>query len=135
MRALRDIAWVAGIIEGEGTIIASTGAYRKNTKHVVRQFRLAIEMTDLDVLQRAKEVLGPRCTLRQRKPPSVNPNHRDRFILCLTGSELAGWLMTIYPFMGQRRRARIRLALNLWKQMRPSWRYAELPETSLRVVA
>jgi len=130
---IREIAWVAAMIEAEGTIIA--GRYKRPDGYAVRQFRLAVEMTDLDVLIRIRDILGHYCTLRERKPPSLNPRHRRRYILCLTGPELAGWLMTIYPLMGERRRTRIRSALLVWKEQRTTWRHRQLRTTPLRVIA
>lgn len=128
---IREIAWAAGIIEGEGTIIAAVT--KASDGYKIRQFRLAVEMTDLDVLLKLRDILGPRCTLRERTPPSANPKHRRRYILCLTGNELAGWLMTIYALMGQRRRDRIRTALLLWKQLRTTYRHSAHRETMLRI--
>lgn len=137
MRTTAQIAWVAAMIEAEGCIVATSYQYQKPGRghYQARCFRLAIEMTDLDVVLRIRDILGPLCTVRERKPPSVNPNHRRRYILQFTGNELAGWLMTIYPFMGQRRRAKIRQALKLWHEMKACWRYARLPETALRIVS
>ena len=126
-----QIAWAAGLIEGEGTIIASIT--KREGGYPIRQFRLAVEMTDLDVLKRLAGILGPRVTLRERKPPSLNPKHRQRYILCLTGSELAGWLMTIYPLMGERRRTRIRESLLVWRSLRTTWRHNLHRVTPLRV--
>jgi hypothetical protein len=134
MRTVRDIVWAAALIEGEGCIVA--GEYRSQREdRLVRQFRLAVEMTDLDILVRLRGILGPQATLRERRPPSVNPKHRRRYILVLTGCELAGWLMTIYPIMGERRQTKIRSALTLWKKMRTNWRHANLRQTPLRIVA
>jgi hypothetical protein len=137
MRTAAEIAWAAGIIEGEGCLISGEylgkRAVYKGKQYPIRNFRLAVEMTDLDVLQRLKHILGGHCTLRKRTPPSLNPKHRDTYILVLNGNELAGWLMTIYAYMGVRRRAKIREALGMWKRMRTNWRHVKQRFTSLRV--
>jgi hypothetical protein len=89
MRSIKDIAWLAGIVEGEGCVIASSylGMRKENAARAypVRCFRLAIEMCDLDVLQKVQRILGPCATVRERISPSINPKHRRRFILQLTG--------------------------------------------------
>jgi hypothetical protein len=77
--------------------------------------------------------LGPAATLRKRNPPSINPDHKERYILQMTGNELAGWLMTIYPLMGARRKQKIKDALSLWKEMRSNWRYSKQRETPNRI--
>jgi len=134
---MKRVAWVAGIIEGEGCIVVSkrNRPLVKGRKYPVRQFRLAVEMTDLDVLIKLKEILGQYATLRERIPKNFNPNHRRRYILCLTGKELASWLMMIYPFMGERRKKRIRQGLIVWRRMRCTWRHKIPRYTPLRIVA
>ncbi len=109
-----DIAWVAGLIEGEGTIIA----YESKSDRVKKQVRFAVEMTDLDVLQKLQRILGTNARLIKRNPPSLNPNHRDSFIVTLSGSYAIAWLLTIYCFLGTRRRAAVIKAVNLWKTMK-----------------
>jgi hypothetical protein len=42
-----DIAWAAGLFEGEGTIVDSTGSVQ-----------LRVKMTDLDVLEKRFDVFG-----------------------------------------------------------------------------
>jgi hypothetical protein len=42
-----DIAWAAGLFEGEGTIVDSTGSVQ-----------LRVKMTDLDVLEKLFDVFG-----------------------------------------------------------------------------
>ncbi len=136
MRSIREIVWAAAIIEGEGCIVASVYQHRRKGElqaHPIRVFRLAVEMTDLDILIRLRDILGPVATIRQRKHPTLNPKHRDRYILQMTGAELAGWLMTIYPIMGDRRKARIRSALRVWLTMKTQWRYSQKPYTALRI--
>src|SRR5690606_28587602 len=112
---MRKVAWAAGIVEGEGCIIMSE--YSQDGR-VRRQVRLAVEMTDLDVLERLAEVFGPRTRLRQRKPPSLNPRHRDRYILTLSGVALLEWLQTLYPFFGDRRKRKVREALRMIRMSR-----------------
>lgn len=110
---MRDIAWAAGLVEGEGCILASD--YRRpGGRKSEKQIRLAVEMTDRDVLERLRSILGRRARLRERRPPSVNPRHRRRWILTLNGPDLIGWLQTLYPFLGERRRAAARKAISLW---------------------
>lgn len=107
-----DMAWASGIIEGEGTIIAHHGKLGE------KQIRLAVEMTDLDILERLKDILGDKARLIKRNPPSLNLKHRDRYILTLSGTPAISWLMTIYGLLGIRRRKAVLKAITLWKTMR-----------------
>ena len=106
MISMMDIAWVAGIVEGEGCIVVSPKS---------RSLRLSVEMTDLDVLQRLATILGPTARVNKRNIELKNPAHKDRYVLHLYGAPMAGWLQTIYPLMGARRQSRIRDALVMFK--------------------
>lgn len=74
-------------------------------------------MTDLDVLQKFCSFF-PTARLSQRKVKLRNLAHKDRYIVHLTGSPMAALLMTIYPLMSERRKAKIEQAIELFKQMR-----------------
>lgn len=95
-----DAAWLAGLVEGEGTLIFTN-------KNAVA---LTVFMTDLDVLERCREVAGvgsvrgPYGDGRPNRKPiykwSVNKADHVREVLG-----------AIRPFMGQRRAERIDAAL------------------------
>lgn len=106
MPNLAEIGWVAGIVEGEGCIVVSP---KSST------LRLSVEMTDLDVLQKLARILGSDSRLTERKIKLANPNHKTRYILHLCGRSLLGWLQTIYPLMGTRRKTKIIEALLAFK--------------------
>jgi hypothetical protein len=101
MVSLIDIGWLAGFIEGEGTIDAS------------RRYGLVFATTDADVAARAVRILGGnlngpyRHHVEGRKPFWRGTVH---------GSKAAGWCMTLYPLMGERRRAKIREWLRKWRE-------------------
>ena len=73
-------------------------------------------MTDVDILLRLARILGEHAKVHERHPKDLNPNHRARFILTLSGPSLFGWLQTIYPIMGKRRQAKIREAIRFYKE-------------------
>lgn len=109
MTTMMEIAWIAGIVEGEGCIVVQPSS---------KTLRLSIEMTDLDVLQKAQRIFGPDARLSKRTVKLSNPKWRDRYILHLCGSRLMQWLMTIYPLMGNRRKAKIEQAIEMFKNRR-----------------
>lgn len=96
-----ETAWLAGLLEGEGTIVFTS----------VNSIALTIFMTDEDVLRRCHEfteagmVTGP----YQNKK---RPTHKPLWKWSVTkGAHAEAILIAIYPWMGIRRQARIGAAL------------------------
>ena len=112
MTQTQDIAWVAGLLEGEGCF--SNRANQKNGTN--NQIRIALEMTDEDVIRRAAKILhgnvmGPYVRKSTHGSGFDKPMYRADW----AGSRAAGIMMTVYSFMGNRRQERIKEILNLWK--------------------
>jgi hypothetical protein len=96
-----DIRWLAGLLEGEGSFMP----YKGNP-------RIALSMTDLDVVVRAAVFLhGAVNPIRDKR----SPRRKILWQTCNYGANAVGWMMTLYPVMGQRRRARIREVIAAWK--------------------
>lgn len=95
-----DVAWLAGIVEGEGSIM-----WAKATPVI------ALQMTDDDVVRRAAKLLG----VDVRKPWRRAEHHKLVYGCRAYGRRAIGWMMTLYAFMGERRRAKIRECLAKWK--------------------
>ena len=101
-----ELYWLAGLFEGEGCFSwerheGSPGAY--------------IGMTDLDIIERVARLLKLRSRIDRR---SGRPGMRhDLFFLKAIGARGVGLMMTLYPLLGMRRRARIREILARWKQI------------------
>jgi hypothetical protein len=100
-----DIAWLAGIIEGEGTIYVPKA--RKQGMHI------AIAMNDEDVIRRAAKLFDTPATFASSK---ARPAGFWRVSAC--GTRAAEWLMTVYSQLGARRKERARAALTYWKGSR-----------------
>lgn len=100
MVSMTDIGWLAGFIEGEGTIDAS------------RRHALVFATTDADVAERAVRLLGGNLNGPYAR---ALPKHKPVWRGTVHGAKAAGWCMTLYPLLGQRRRAKIREWLALWK--------------------
>ena len=99
-----DAAWLAGLLEGEGSFILR----RRGLP------RLAIDMTDRDVIERAACLLGG-ARVCERKPNGTT-HHRPVYFLRVGCRQAVQWMMTIYSLMGVRRRAQIRVCLDRWKE-------------------
>jgi len=101
----QQIGWIAGILEGEGCFI-------------VRPIQLRLQMTDRDVVEKIANLLSAKMT-KNRKLRS----RKQLYGLYIGGKKAAAVMMSIFSFMGQRRRKRIREALMRWNR-RPV-RYAD----------
>lgn len=102
-----DLHWAAGIIEGEG----SFGFYPIGGKAFSP--RLQVGMSDLDVMERLRLILGIRAMIHRRKA-----NQRARkahYCMALSGKRAIGWMLTLYPLMGERRKAKIRDIIFRWR--------------------
>lgn len=101
-----EIHWLAGLFEGEGCFSwerheQAPGCY--------------IGMTDLDIIQRVARLLKVRSRIDRR---SGRPGmRRDLYFLKVIGARGVGLMMTLYPLLGERRKARIRELLTGWQKI------------------
>lgn len=102
MRQLTDVeaAWLGGLFEGECCISVNVNRPGK-VYHKVR-----IEMTDQDVIERVRELIGPdNCTVTE--PKTRQPHHKQSWMLAIHKQEvIKGLLSQLLPYLGQRRRAK-----------------------------
>lgn len=104
-----DIAWLAGLVEGEGCF---------RLQH--RSINIMVGMTDEDVIAKAAKLLGR----HYLNVPPREERCKPQFHITFSGRHAAAWMMTLYPFMGQRRRERIRKCIAHWMS-RPNSKYME----------
>lgn len=103
----REIAWVAGYLEGEGafTIYSGTPGHR--------QFRIELSSTDLDVIEKVKFILKANQRIFLRK---LRFGHKQEYYIKIYNNLAIQWMMTIYCLMGTRRKFKIREIIIEWKQ-------------------
>lgn len=101
-----QIAWVAGLIEGEGTF----GVTQTNSPFI------AIQMNDKDVLEQAQSIMngtslyGP---YKHRRGDSYDTPH---YRLAVYGTLAISWMMTLYTLMQSRRKAKMKYIIDWWIQ-------------------
>lgn len=112
-----DIAWLGGLLEGEGYFgfLPSRSDRKSGTPVVV------LRMTDRDTVER---VAG----LFKRGVSSFTvvkkPTHKPTYSCRVVGSAAIAWMMTVYQFLGNRRQETISGIIGKWRQPNP---YARAP--------
>ena len=102
----REILWLAGFLEGEGCF----GTWVLSAKpKIYRSPRLVVTSTDKDVLDKASILLGG--TSRTKR---VLPSGKTAYQVAVGGAKAIGWMMTLYQFMGERRKSKIREVITKW---------------------
>ncbi len=110
-RTVRDLAWLAGFLEGEACFHLSLRTNQDARPKIV--IRLA--MTDEDVVYRAWRIAGVGKEPRPRRasaPGGKAVTHWD----VSAQDEVASLMMTLYPLMGARRQQKFRECLLVWRQ-------------------
>ena len=110
MVAMMDIAKLAGLLEGEGSFTVAP----RDGRHPVPRVQFC--STDEDVTVWVATMVGRRIVYRQ--PPKAYGaivGTKPQFSVVEQGARAAGLMMTMYPFLHSRRRARIREILTAWR--------------------
>ncbi len=108
------LAWLAGLLEGEGSFMI-TKCHCKNGK-TYRYPRIGVTMTDRDVIARAALMFGT--GVYDIKPSGPN-SYLPQFRTGIGGQKAYEWMLKLYSFMGARRKSQMDKAINEWK-VRPS---------------
>jgi hypothetical protein len=84
-----DLAWLAGLLEGEGTFL-------KPFPSAPRLVVVRVSMTDRDVVTRAANLMGVGvASFRPR-----NPNHKPVWIATVKGKRARELMLMLKPLMG-----------------------------------
>jgi hypothetical protein len=102
---LADLYWLAGLLEGEGCF-GMSGSKSGSA-------RIALNMTDYDVVERAALLLDTPV-----KYSKLYPNRKQVYRIEIFSNKAASWMMTLYSLMGERRQETILNSLTLWKEQR-----------------
>jgi hypothetical protein len=100
-----DVAWAAGLFEGEGSI----GTFRSKNCETPR---LVLSMTDYDVIVRLHQTVGFGRVNGPYQRNRAKPTWKPQWVWSVTGFErvqalLAAW----WPWLGARRRAQVTAVL------------------------
>src|SRR5215510_5917379 len=108
---LKEIGWLAGLLEGEGCF--GFPVYKANGE---RHYGLlvTVSMTDRDVVEKARRLMRAK---RVRVKPQSAPR-KIQYRASVNGAKAVAVMMTILPFMGERRSQRIKECIARWKSPR-----------------
>jgi len=99
-----DIAWLAGILEGEGSFIQGKGSTPA----------IFLGMNDKDVVEKAAAIVGAKSIQTIQGTGNRSTHYRWQ----IGSTNAIQWCMTIYTLMGERRKARIRELIADYKSSR-----------------
>lgn len=105
MISVKDIIWLAGLLEGEGCFGLSGDVAR-----------VTVAMTDRDVIDRVALLFGS--NVRVSQPKHIRKDGTLAKVVYTTavyGCRGAAWMMTLYSLMGDRRQKTIETSLLSWK--------------------
>jgi hypothetical protein len=106
-RAARDQAWLAGVLEGEGSFLSKRRA--RNSYPVIK-----VEMCDLEVIEHVAVILNARVWVEGPREEGWRPT----YIAQIAGQHAADWMSQLRPYMGLRRTAAIDAALASYQPIR-----------------
>ena len=95
MIKMKDIAWLGGILEGEGCFRLHTGKYPM----------ISIGMTAEDTIIKVADMWGTRIY-----------RHRNMWETQITGAYAIQWMLTLYLFLNKNRRGIIVEAVKFWRK-------------------
>jgi hypothetical protein len=95
-----EVAWMAGLLEGEGYFARHQGLPR-----------IQLQMTDFDIIERAKEITGGCGSISKATDPRGGRKQAKRWEL--TGERAAILMERILPHMGSRRAEKIAEVVNV----------------------
>jgi hypothetical protein len=102
-----DLAWIAGLLEGEGSFIANR--VTRCPYPVIK-----VEMCEREVIERAARLLDTRVWV---VAPGTE-GWRPTYVAQIAGHRAAEWMRALRPYMGLRRTAAIDAALSAYHPVR-----------------
>jgi hypothetical protein len=102
-----DRAWIAGLLEGEGSFVANRGG--RSSYPVIK-----VEMCEREVIERAARLLDTRVWT----VPAGTEGWRPTYVAQIAGHRAAEWMRALRRYMGLRRTAAIDAVLSAYQPIR-----------------
>lgn len=124
-----ELAWLAGILEGEGSFMVAKSRYKER---VYRYARITVQMSDADVIERVHKLTQTKGGIFTAAATGLGniPLHR----VWVSGQAAYELMEKLRPWMGKRRQARIDevMAIHAAGRQSPSAQRAQLKEAAQR---
>src|SRR5438270_3928022 len=98
-----ELNWLAGLLEGEGSFLASVPSEPSSP-------RIVVEMADRDVIEQVAALFGVGY-IQTRKNNRRADHWKDSYRVTLKGYRAAKLMYLLYPIMGMRRKTQIEQAI------------------------
>lgn len=121
-----EVAWLAGLLEGEGSFIMSKSGKWKGVQHTSPLITLG--MTDEDVVRRVAALWERAVSVNRRSEREGNA--RDLYSTRLSGDKAVFWMLAMFGFMGARRQAKMLEVVGLQVEKVPHRERARLAATA-----
>ena len=103
---MKDIGWMAGIIEADGNISLARGVTP----------RINVSMSDLDTIQKVADMFGSKVlVLTSHKKLPGREHHKTMYRSSVGDRRAASWLMTLFSFLSHRRKMQASKAIMSWR--------------------
>ncbi len=90
-----DLAWLGGLLEGDGCFMLKQGKYAQ----------IGLEMTSEDIVIKVSDMWNTRVV-----------KSRNLYVTRVNGFKAVKWMMLLLPFLGERRREKIASIIKVWKE-------------------
>ena len=90
-----DIIWLSGLLEGEGWFGLDHGKYPV----------ISLKMTDEDIVVKVAAMWDVRVNC-----------HKNYWMASIYGTNAIGWMITLYPLLGSRRKEKVASVIKFWRE-------------------
>jgi hypothetical protein len=112
-----DIAWLAGLLEGEGSFMM---AKTKQGGKTYSSPRITVNMTDEDVIQRVATLFNTKVYTMPKYARDGYAPPKQQWRATLTGARAVALMEAMLPWMGERRSAKIAEILTEFSRLEPT---------------
>ena len=117
-----NLAWMAGLFEGEGYVQGRPRSYKRADGRTFTTvgFRLAISMTDEDVIRRFHQLAGVGTCNGPRLSPSMK--NQPLWDYRAHGADAYALTVAMWPSLGMRRKSQLQTSVLAWIASPGHWR-------------
>lgn len=93
-----------------------------NRSDKAKTFTIRLGSTDYDVIDKARMILNTNALYKRSRNKYYSKSYKVFYQTGVNGYRAIGWMMTLYPLLGSRRRERIKELLTFWKAHVPRFK-------------